>query len=235
MSLNNINGIFNRINDIEQKFNPEVREIKKEQSFQEALSGLQNQSAMRVDYPQFSPMAGAMAPAFSLQNNYYLNNSPGPVNSLKPLAQSNSVSCGQTSVAMAVNSLTGKNLTDMDINGKYGFQLLNALNSETASQGIKWRDGGNISPYSWGLIEQKVNMEKTPVIVALNGPEFSPSGRGHIVTIVKIQGDTVSYADPATGEIKTTTKKAMETAPTHPDGNFIFFAERNTGQFIAPA
>ncbi len=68
--------------------------------------------------------------------------------------------------------------------------------------------------------------------MALKGPEFSPSGRGHIVTIVKVQGDNVSYADPATGTIKTTTKQAMETAPKHPDGNFIFFAEKNSGQFM---
>ena len=60
--------------------------------------------------------------------------------------------------------------------------------------------------------------------MALNGPEFSPSGHGHIVTIVKTEGDNVTYADPASGTLKTTTKQAMNMAPQHPDGNFIFYS-----------
>ncbi|MCR4784245.1 MAG: C39 family peptidase [bacterium] len=148
---------------------------------------------------------------------------------VKPLAQNNSVSCGQTSVAMAVNALTGQNLTDNDINSKYGFELLNALNSECNQAGYSWKDAGDLNSGSWELIDHKVNQEKTPVIVALNGPEFSPSGRGHIVTIVKTEGDTVTIADPATGALRTTTKQAMNNAPQHPDGNFVFYANR-TGQ-----
>lgn len=150
----------------------------------------------------------------------------GGVDNLKPLCQNNSISCGQTSVAMAVNCLTGKNLIDSDIDQKYGFQLLDALNGETRGAGFAWRDGGTIAPSSWNLIEQKVNSEKMPVIVALNGPEFSASGRGHIVTITKVEGDTVHYADPATGAVKTTTKDRMNNAASHPDGNFIFYATR---------
>ena len=147
---------------------------------------------------------------------------------VQPLAQHNGVSCGQTSVAMAVNSLTGKNLTDDDINAKYGFGLLNGLNAESAEAGYTWKDGGDLSASSWDLIDHKVNQEKTPVIVALNGPEFSPSGRGHIVTIVKTEGNTVTFADPATGTLRTTTKENMNNAPSHPDGNFVFYAVNNT-------
>lgn len=158
----------------------------------------------------------------------------GSVN-VQPLAQNNSVSCGQTSVAMAVNALTGKNLRDFDVNSRYGFELLNALNTESASAGYRWRDGGEVSGSSWELIDHKVNQEKTPVIVALNGPEFSPSGRGHIVTILKTEGDTVTFADPATGQLRTTTKQAMNNAPSHPDGNFIFYAVREgtDGNYMA--
>jgi hypothetical protein len=148
------------------------------------------------------------------------------VNNLKCLCQNNSLSCGQTSVAMAVNSLTGKNLNDGDIDAKYGFSLLSALNGESQSAGVTWRDGGTINSDCWKLIEQKVNQDKLPVIVGLNGPEFSPSGRGHIVTITKIDGDTVYYADPAAGTIKSTTKDRMNNAPSHPDGNFIFYGSR---------
>ena len=128
---------------------------------------------------------------------------------------------------MAVNTLTGKHLTDNDINAKYGFELLNGLNAESAEAGYEWKDGGNLNASSWELIDHKVNNEKTPVIVALNGPEFSPSGRGHIVTIVKTEGNQVTFADPATGTLRTTTKEAMNTAPSHPDGNFVFYAVNN--------
>jgi hypothetical protein len=148
------------------------------------------------------------------------------VSNIKPLCQNNSISCGQTSVAMAVNCLTGKSLNDGDIDQKYGFSLLSALNGETQSAGVSWRDGGVVNPDSWKLIESKVNQEKIPVIVGLNGSEFSPSGRGHIVTITKVDGDTVYYADPASGAIKSTTKDRMNNAPSHPDGNFIFYGSR---------
>lgn len=145
------------------------------------------------------------------------------------LAQNNSVSCGQTSVAMCINSLTGQNLKDYDIDAKYGFELLNALNSECKPYGVNWTDAGNIGPDKWSMIEQKVNQEGTPVIVALNGPEFSVSGAGHIVTITKVEGDKVFFADPATGTTRTTTKQAMNNAPSHPDGNFVFYGTRDNG------
>lgn len=145
---------------------------------------------------------------------------------VRPLAQSNGSSCGQASVAMAVNSLTGKSLNDRDINGRYGFGLLSALNGESRSSGYQWRDGGNFNANKWPLLEKKLNQEKTPVIIGLNGPQFSPSGRGHIVTLLSVNGNNVRYADPADGTIKTTTRQAIERAPSHPDGKFIFYASK---------
>lgn len=154
---------------------------------------------------------------------------------VQPLAQSNGSSCGQASVAMAVNALTGKQLRDTDIDSRYGFELLGALNAESNGAGYRWKDGGEISASAWELIDHKLNQEKTPVIVALNGPEFSPSGRGHIVTLVKTEGDQVTYADPATGQLRTTTKQAMNHAPSHPDGNFVFYAVREAPEGNAVA
>ena len=145
---------------------------------------------------------------------------------VQPLAQNNGVSCGQTSVAMCINALTGKSMKDYDVNDKYGFELLNALNGECQGNGYTWKDGGEISADKWSLIDHKVNTEKIPVVVALNGPEFSPSGRGHIVTIVKTEGDNVTFADPATGTMRTVTKSQMNNAGQHPDGNFIFYGTR---------
>ena len=262
-----ISNINNRIRQIEQNFNPQAKPQQSFQEAFNNLqaqtttridapqAGMMNMGMpgmMNTGMPGMmnTGMPGMMnmgmpgmmgTPNVSMinfMNNPYVGSMGSPMSpTVKPLAQSNGVSCGQTSVAMCINSITGKNLNDMDINSKYGFQLLNALNSETASSGVNWRDGGEVSPYSWNLIDKKVNQEGMPVIVALNGPEFSPSGRGHIVTVVKTQGDTVYFADPATGEVRTTTKQAMNNAPKHPDGNFIFFPTRGmpSNQFMAQA
>lgn len=166
---------------------------------------------------------------FGLSNiqgrGFHGSRSAGGGADVKPLAQQNSVSCGQTSVAMCLNSLSGGNLTDLDIDQHYGFQLLEALKNESPD-GTDWRDAGNVSADKWSLIDQKVNQEGLPVIVALNGPEFSPSGRGHIVTITKTEGNIVHFADPANGKMRTTTKQNMNNASSHPDGNFIFVADR---------
>ena len=146
--------------------------------------------------------------------------------SVKPLRQGNSISCGQTSVAMAVNSLTGKKLTDADINRNHGFSLLSALKSESRGSGYTWRDGGNFKSKDWKTLETKLNGEKTPVIMGLNGSTFSPSGRGHIITLLAIQGDKVKYADPADGKVKTVSKQVLESAPGHPHGKFFFYASK---------
>ncbi len=171
------------------------------------------------------PAQDAASMKLNQYNPQQWGGSTNPLN-LTPLAQNNSVSCGQTSVAMCVNTLTGQNLKDYDIDARYGFELMRALNTECQPHGITWADAGNIGAEKWPLIEQKVNQEQTPVIVALNGPEFSVSGMGHIVTIIKVDGDKVTYADPATGTTRTTTKANMNNAPSHPDGNFVFYGTR---------
>lgn len=237
--LNNIQQAMNRIEQIEKRLDkePEVNSNAFNQLFEKASQPpipkalAQPQAASSVS---FGDIQGVNPQLWSLMNNQKAGvfdpsnfgaSRLGEMN-LQPLAQNNSVSCGQTSVAMAVNSLTGQNLSDYDINNKYGFELLNALNAECAGAGYNWKDGGDLNANSWELIDHKVNQEKTPVIVALNGPEFSPSGRGHIVTIVKTEGETVTFPDPATGALRTTTKTAMNQAPQHPDGNFVFYANR---------
>jgi len=143
-----------------------------------------------------------------------------------PIAQHTGDSEGQASVAMAINCLTGKNLDDNDIQDKYGYELLRALREECAPAGLNWADGGEIGPEKWELVEHKVRNEHTPVVLALNGPEFSVSGRGHIVLLCGVDGDKVTFADPATGTLRTTTRQNINHAPQHPQGNFIFYADR---------
>lgn len=240
--LNNIQHAMNRIEQIEKRFEqgPAVNSASFERLLEQASQvpvpkALAEPQAQSVD---LGNIQGINPQVWNFVNHNSTSVDPSNFGAarlgemgLQPLAQNTPVSCGQTSVAMAVNALTGQNLTDHDINSRYGFELLNGLNAECNKAGYTWKDGGDLNASSWELIDHKVNKEKTPVIVALNGPEFSPSGRGHIVTIVKTEGDTVTFADPATGALRTTTKEAMNTAPQHPDGNFVFYANRET---VAP-
>lgn len=218
--LEGIDRIEGRIQEIESRIqapppDAELFQAMMAQSQQKMPPKAQPQNAAAMKLNQYNPGQWGSAPA-------------NPTN-VTNLAQNNSISCGQTSVAMCVNALTGQHLQDSDINNKYGFDLMNALNSECKPYGVTWNDAGNIGPDKWSLIEQKVNQEGTPVIVGLNGPEFSVSGRGHIVTITKVDGDKVTFADPATGTTRTTTKQAMNNAPSHPDGNFVYYGTRDNG------
>jgi hypothetical protein len=222
--LENINNITSRMNQIESRIQqgPRIES--------EAFQAMMGRAEPKAETANSKAKVGVNSQ--TMLNSASVNPFPvraGSVGEVKPLAQNNGISCGQTSVAMCVNAVTGKNLIDADINNKYGFSLLDALNSESSSHGVAWRDAGNLQASQWDLIDHKVNQEKTPVIVALNGPEFSPSGRGHIVTIVKTEGDVVTIADPASGKLRTTTKQAMNEAPPHPDGNFIFYAAKDDG------
>lgn len=144
---------------------------------------------------------------------------------LQPLRQSNASSCGQTSVAMAINALTGQHLTDMDIQHRYGFALLQALNQECQGSGYRWLDLGDLTRDNWPQVA-RVLEQSLPVIIGLNGPEFSPSGRGHIITLTAIDQNHINYADPATGTMATTTLESLLSAPPHPDGKFIFLPDK---------
>ena len=136
--------------------------------------------------------------------------------------QSHSVSCGQASVATALNWIhQGEAYDTVAIDEKYGFALLNALNGESAQYDIQWRDAGDLTSSHWPLISQTVNQRKLPVILAFNGHP-APHDLGYIVTIVKIEGERVTYADPYQGSLKTSSKETLLKAERHPDGNFVF-------------
>lgn len=139
-----------------------------------------------------------------------------------PLRQSNDVSCGQTCVAMCINALTGKHLTDLDIGERYGFHLLSALDAECPDH--RWVDGGDLDSHTWPIVAGHL-----PVILGLNGPLFSPSGRGHIITLTAIEADQVTFADPAIGKFRTVALADIMAAPAHPDGKFFFYAQRKGG------
>jgi len=134
--------------------------------------------------------------------------------------QTNEFSCGQASVAIIANALTGKRLTDMDINNKWGYSLFSALNSESGKQFLDF----NFTP-------EKFMNAICPCIIGLSGPKFSPSGRGHIVAVESISPAMIRVADPATGTMRTDfTLLDFLAAPPHPDGKWIW----SLGQEVKP-
>lgn len=140
-----------------------------------------------------------------------------------PQSQHTPVSCGQTSVAMAINALTGKSLTDHDIAARYGFALLAALNGETGPKYV-WRDDGNFAPSMWPALEH-LTRNGFPFVIGLNG-EFSVTGRGHIVLVHRIEGDAVTFADPAEGIDRTVSKARIEHGQGYPQGDFVFVCSK---------
>jgi hypothetical protein len=185
-------------------------------------SPAQNSNEFPIYGPNFPKAPKAESPV--VQAKPSAPSAKGSYIKAKLLQQGNDSSCGQTSVAMAVNTLTGKNWTDSTVNSNFGYDLIGALNSGTAKQGMVWRDR-DFSKKSWPLIEDRLKRGR-PVVMGLNGPMFSPSGRGHIITLLGTKGDKVIFADPATGQRRVCTKADIENAPNHPDGKFFFYASK---------
>jgi len=129
---------------------------------------------------------------------------------LKPLKQSNGVSCGQTSVAMLINYFTGKNVDDVWVDQKYGFSLMYALETETNKKFL-----------DLNLTSSNLSSAVCPFILGAGYP-LSSTGRGHIVAIESISGDSVTYCDPADGQRKTKSSSYFLNCEQYPQGSFIF-------------
>lgn len=139
---------------------------------------------------------------------------------VRPLAQQKADTCGLASAAMAINCLTGLNYTDLSLRERYDYRLLEALNGECPKH--RW-ESPDFTPASWALIEQSLQAGR-PVLFAANGPDFSASGRGHILLIVALKGDQVQMADPNGGVFRWWTRKQCELAPPHPHGKWLMVA-----------
>ena len=142
---------------------------------------------------------------------------------VKPQYQHSGDSCGRTACAMAIVALTGKPFTDESFGAKYGPALLLGLQRECP--GWEWWDQGDVGPDQWDDLEACLRAGGVAV-AAGNGPHFSKSGRGHIVTIVNMSGSTITFADPAIGAFRSVTKEQWETAARHPQGNFLFLCKK---------
>lgn len=140
---------------------------------------------------------------------------------VKILAQSNAVSCGQTSCAMAANTITGQQLTDQSWAARHGMNLLGGLRAECPRH--TWEDIGRPRPEIWPTVLASLEA-RCPAVCGVNGPDFSPSGHGHIVCIIGVTSKTVIFADPNRGRLRELSREDFEKAQEYPQGNFIFAA-----------
>jgi hypothetical protein len=127
-------------------------------------------------------------------------------------------------MANAANAKAGtgaRPVNDQDLRAENGGgtgYLPNVLNRHLQGTGFRGTDetwSGN----SWGLIEQSLKAGN-PVMISTNG-EFSASGYGHYITLTKMEGNRVQYADPADGQVKWTTRDTLDAQPAHTDGRWF--------------
>lgn len=157
---------------------------------------------------------------------------PGPVvrsvnlkGRVKILAQQAGDTCGVCSCAMAVNTITGTNYNDLTWDArhrnKYGVDLFSSLQQDCPKH--NWKDVGRPRPEVWQEVLNSL-AAGCPAVCGVNGPDFSPSGRGHIVCIIGVTTTTVIFADPNGGELRELARERFEQAQEYPQGNFIFLA-----------
>ncbi len=140
---------------------------------------------------------GAPTPLTGLYNNPHAGTVTGGCG-VVPLAQSDGDNCGKASVAMVVNAMTGKGVSDRHW-GEAAISLEGTLEKETGRQ---W-GAHKLSADNWGKVVESVQ-NGDPVI--LGGKKGLTNGNiGHFVVIDKIEGNTVHICDPAGGTRKTMT------------------------------
>jgi len=145
---------------------------------------------------------------------------------VKILAQQTSTSCGVCSCAMAVNTITGSHYSDLEWDRRHrdpvaGVDLLGGLRKDTPHH--TWRDVGRPRPEIWQEVLNSLGAQ-CPAVCGVNGPDFSPSGHGHIVCIIGVTTTTVIFADPNGGRLRELPREDFEKAQEYPQGNFIFLA-----------
>ena len=143
---------------------------------------------------------------------------------LQPQRQHGPLASGQASVAMALTHLTGQSWSCQQVADVYGGNLLGALEEQTKHLRLSWNDI-DFSPSAWAVIEKQLGRGR-PVLMGLNGPLFSPTADGHVVTLLGIQGELVHFADPASGKVRCQPKYEFERAPGHPIGKFVLYASK---------
>lgn len=142
-------------------------------------------------------------------------------------AKVRSVGCGITSATMAINGLTGKNMTPDQFYNKHGFYLTGGMQAA----GLKVTEmsdlhSGNMNTQdkAWNVFKDATSSGKV-VMFAANGQPFTNGSYGHIMLATAtstVDGERkLTFNDPATGTSRTVDFSTLWNARAHTEGNFV--------------
>lgn len=142
-------------------------------------------------------------------------------------AKVRSVGCGITSATMAINGLTGKNMTPDQFYNKHGFYL----NAGMQANGLKVQEMSDLHTGNMATKQQAWNVFKNAtdngkvVMFAANGQPFTRGSYGHIMLATgtsTVNGQQMlHFNDPATGTSRTVPFDTLWNAKAHTEGNFV--------------
>ena len=142
-------------------------------------------------------------------------------------AKVRSVGCGITSATMAINGLTGKNMTPDQFYNQHGFYLTGGMQAA----GLKVTDmsdlhTGNMNTQdkAWDVFKNATSSGKV-VMFAANGQPFTNGSYGHIMLATATSSANgerkLTFNDPATGTSRTVDFSTLWNAREHTEGNFV--------------
>jgi spore coat assembly protein SafA len=142
-------------------------------------------------------------------------------------AKVRSVGCGITSATMAINGLTGKNMTPDQFYNKHGFYLTGGMQAA----GLKVTEmsdlhSGNMNTQdkAWDVFKNATRSGKV-VMFAANGQPFTSGSYGHIMLATATSSANgerkLTFNDPATGTSRTVDFSTLWNARSHTEGNFV--------------
>jgi len=142
-------------------------------------------------------------------------------------AKVRSVGCGITAATMAINGLTGKNLTPDQFYNQHGFYLTNGMQAA----GLKVTDmsdlhTGNMNTQdkAWDVFKNATSNDKV-VMFGANGQPFTSGSYGHIMLATATSSANgerkLTFNDPATGTSRTVDFSTLWNAREHTEGNFV--------------
>jgi LysM repeat protein/muramidase (phage lysozyme) len=177
-------------------------------------------------------------------------NSTGQIANVPVFKQGNAVSevvndrgCGTTSVAMALSWATGKTVSSdqvynavgsADVSGARSYAINNYPVTITDRGNLRSSGGfagPNTQAEAYKVLTDAIG-KGHPVIFSASGPDFSPSGRGHIMLAtgvsVKDGVNMFTFNDPGTGTTRTLPFSALWNATDYPQGgSFMWEVARN--------
>jgi spore coat assembly protein SafA len=142
-------------------------------------------------------------------------------------AKVRSVGCGITSATMAINGLTGKNMTPDQFYNKHGFYLtggMQAAGLKVTEMSDLHTGNMNTQDKAWDVFKNATSSGKV-VMFAANGQPFTKGSYGHIMLATATSSANgerkLTFNDPATGTSRTVDFSTLWNARAHTEGNFV--------------